>query len=311
MKNEMIVLTHIDLDAVGCMLNIEFKMPSIPKKYFYTNYADMDNVITEIEEYVKNTGISTILIADVSFSDNVQALRRLHSLGHCTLIDHHLYPKNFFDEFKGMNIIHDMSKCAASLCQEYFDNINENLEKLTYIINIYDTWQDDHRHFGVAQDLNDYFWTSTEYGKPMPLVKQIIQNDYKLPENYIDKVKEINTAFNVAMKDYEERKLIQRAGDRTIIFTLDWFNRILINEMKNGQNIIIGAGPSGIIKIRINKNALYTIEQTNQMRFKLTGTESIGHPHAFTWKIKGPISLDILIKEVQKVNTVIQEILNV
>ena len=38
-QTELVVMTHHDLDALGCMLNIEYKMPGIPKKYFHTNYS--------------------------------------------------------------------------------------------------------------------------------------------------------------------------------------------------------------------------------------------------------------------------------
>ena len=38
MPDELIVLLHNDLDAIGAYINIEYKFPTLKKKYFYTNY---------------------------------------------------------------------------------------------------------------------------------------------------------------------------------------------------------------------------------------------------------------------------------
>ena len=48
MQDELIVFGHNDLDQIGSMLSIEYKMPNIQKKYFYTNYGDIEKQVQAI-----------------------------------------------------------------------------------------------------------------------------------------------------------------------------------------------------------------------------------------------------------------------
>lgn len=298
-KDELIVFGHNDLDMLGCMLNIEYKWPSIQKKYFFTNYANTNKIVDNIEDYCKFLDDVHILITDVSFSDNKDALKRLYSLGKCTHIDHHMYPDNFWDEFPNMKVIWNKEKSATKLCNEYFSNIgkNVNLDKLTYIIDTYDLWQVKSKHFDIAQDLNEYFWKCDI----LWLCEQIINNDFKLPKNYLNVINRIHEDYNEAIIKLEKRKLIYRSNKITVVFTNEWFNQILINEMKNGQDFVIGVNSYGIVKIRINECASYTDEQKNNLRLKLIGNSDLGHMNAFTYKIKEVPTFDNITKEIERV----------
>lgn len=307
MTNELIVFTHNDLDALGCALNLEYKWPTIPKKYFHTNYANIDQRVDEIEAYIKENGNTHIVIPDVSFSDNKDSLRRLYNLGKCTHIDHHLYPEGFWDEFPNMKVVWDKSKCATKLCNEYLGNTGKNvgLDKLTYIIDVYDLWQTNNEAFDFSQDLNEYFWKNDiAY-----LCNEIVANDFKLPQNFNQVVSNIRHTYEEAIENYEKRKLIYRADDITIAFINDWFNQVLVRDMKNGQNIVVGANSYGIIRIRIKAEAPYTDAQKNALRLELTGTENIGHMNAFTYKMKDAISFNHVIKEVEKIVGTIQKLM--
>jgi oligoribonuclease NrnB/cAMP/cGMP phosphodiesterase (DHH superfamily) len=305
MNTELIVFTHNDLDALGCMLNIEYRMPSIHKKYFYTNYNNISKKVDEIEEYIKDRTDIHILIPDVSFSTGKDELRRLYNLGKCTVIDHHLYPDEFWDEFPNMKVIHSTEKSATLLCNEYFGNTgkNINLDKLTALIDIYDLWKIKNPHFNSAQDLNEYFWKyDIEY-----LCNEIIQNEYKLPKNFLSLIDTIHTNYNAALEKFEKRNLIHRSGELTICFVDEWFNQILIKEMKEGKNFVICANSRGIIKIRINESAPYSVDVKNKIRIDLIGTSYIGHMNAFSYKMKNPISFDNLMEEIEKVVKIIKE----
>ena len=108
--------------------------------------------------------------------------------------------------------------------------------------------------------------------------------------------------------DYEKRKLIFRGGEITVAFVNDWFNQILVKEMEEGQNFVVGINSFGIVRVRIKEEAPYTDVQKNNMRLILTGTKNIGHSNAFTWKIKDTISFDRVMQEIQKVtSTIIHE----
>lgn len=302
---ELVVFTHSDLDAAGCVLNIEFKLPSIPKKYFYTNYGDIEKITQEVIQYIKENNIQSLLMADVSFATNKECLAEIMELGiDVTLIDHHQYPEDFFSDFPSLKLIHDTSKSATLLCNEYLKNTgkNENLDKLTKIIDVYDIWQINDPKFNFAQDLNEYFW---RYSIPV-FCKGVQEAGWNLPHDFLPVVRHIRQEYTNGIKDYEERGLIQRGGKITLCFGHDWFNQILIREMNQGQDFVIGLSSYGIIKVRISEKADYTNEQKRFLMKELTG-KITGHENAFTYKMKS-VSFDKLINESQRIAKIIQNL---
>lgn len=296
--NELIVFLHNDLDAAGSQINIEYKFPEVKKKYFYTNYGDLPQKVQEIADYVQENGNEKILCADVSFSDNPQALRILTQLGSVTVIDHHMYPDGFWENFPEVKVIYDKTKSAALICNEYFSNTgkNPNLDKLTNIINLYDLWQDLHPGFGIAQDLNEYFWT---YSVDV-FSKTFIENGWKLPKDYSTVVAAQREKFALDIADLEKRKLIHRMGETTLVFADSCFNQILIKDMKKGQNFVINFSSYGIVKVRINQRCGYPDVLLNTLRLELTGNAESCHLHAFTYRIE-KVNFNKLMDEAQRI----------
>jgi oligoribonuclease NrnB/cAMP/cGMP phosphodiesterase (DHH superfamily) len=305
MSEELIVFTHNDLDALGCMLNIEFKMPGIKKKYYHTNYKNIPDIVDQIEAHIKEHGNTHILMPDVSFSDNKEHLRRLYTLGKCTHIDHHLYPDGFWDEFPDMKVVWDKTKSATLLCNEFFQNTgkNQSLDNLTHLIDVYDLWQTKSKYFGLSQDLNEYVWTH-DLGL---LSQKIVENDFNLPADFKDTVHGIREKYTKDIADFRARGLVQRSGDVTFAFVNDWFNQVLIEEMNNGVNVVVGISKFGITKVRINQDSDFTKEQLDRMRLELTGTSNIGHNLAFTYKCDTPKGFESLIDEAKKISCVIEQ----
>lgn len=306
MTNEIIVFTHNDLDAMGCALNIEYRFPNIPKKYFYTNYGNIKERVQEIKDHVQTNGNKIILIADVSFSDNKDSLRELYNLGRCTHIDHHMYPDGFWDEFPNMKVIWDTKKSATLLCNEYFGNAGKHprLDKLTRIIDIYDLWQSEEPEFPLAQDFNEYFWVNDFE----TLRNNIVTNDFKLPSDFVEVTESIKAKYTAEIADYEKRSLIQRAGPISLVLTPNWFNQIMTSEMANGQYLVVGINPYGIVRIRIKKDAPFTSEQKKEARLRLIGNSEVGHMDAFTYRYEGEKSFENTIKEAQRIVQVFNEV---
>ena len=310
--NELIVFTHNDADALGCVLNIEHKFPNVEKKYFYTNYANIDEIVDQIIEFKNQSNSQHIIIADVSFSDNKSSLAKLYDVfKSCTHIDHHMYPDGFWDDFPNMKVFWDKSRSATQICHDVFGNDVDQLTKLSKLIDVYDLWQEKHEMFNISQDLNEYFWHRVRVGNnPVSiesLAKEIVARDFKLPEDFIRTVRMIKEKYTAAIENYEERGLIKRAGEITICFIDDYFNQVLLKELAQGKNFVIGANSYGIIRIRVNRECPYTEEQLNKVRFDLTGNAEYGHLHAFTYRINGAASFEKLVEEVKKITQVIDK----
>jgi len=302
MKDELIVLTHNDLDALGCMLCIENKFPDTKKKYFHTNYGDLDRVVTELDLYVKENGNVNIIIPDVSFSTNKDALRKIYGMfsGFILHIDHHMYPDGFWDEFPKMKVVYDKTKCATLLCFETFDIKNQNLQTITKIIDVYDLWQTESPIFNIAQDLNEYFWNKNRFCDMFSQAIGFIDRGYKLPRDFDDTVQMIKYKIEQEIAESYQKKLIHRFGDISVVFAKEWFNQIMIREMDAGQNFVIGFSSWGLVKIRINQKFSST-EKKNKIREILTGEPDIGHMEAFSYKMKSGKSFENIMKEAEHV----------
>lgn len=308
MQDELIVFSHQDLDMAGSVINIEYKMPNIKKKYFYTNYGDIKQRVDDIEDYVKQHGNTHCLMTDISWSTNPDELHRMCSLFHkITLIDHHLYPDGFFGNYPKLKVHWDKSKSATLLTYEYLKNdipFNKDLFEITQLTDVYDLWQIRSPLFHKAQDLNTFFW---EVGKEK-FINDCIASGFKLPYYYESVVQDITRRYQEAVAKFENRKLIHRSGKITVAFVDEWFNQIIIQEMQQGKDFVINATSFGIFKIRISAEADISLDKKNLLRMALCGTADIGHENAFSYKMKDPVSFENIMKQIKFVISEINRI---
>ena len=308
MQDELIVCSHNDLDMALSVINIEYKMPGIKKKYFYTNYGDIDKQVQDIEDYVKQHGNKYCLMTDISWSTSPEALHKICSLFEkITLIDHHLYPDGFFDNYPKLKVHWDKTKSASLLTYEYFGNNasgNTDLAYITQLTDVYDLWQIRSPLFNKAQDLNTFFW---EVGKEK-FINDIINSGFKLPHYYDNVVEDITRRYNEAIVKFENRKLIHRSGKITLAFVDEWFNQIIIQEMQAGKDFVVNATTFGIFKIRISAEAQINREQKDLLRISLCGTKDIGHENAFSFKLKTQVSFENIMKELKHITEQINRI---
>lgn len=312
MKN--VVFSHNDLDALGCVLNIHAYL-SQNNEYYFTNYADIDTKVRQIQDYCTNNPVNQLYIADVSFGDNKEAFDVLYTLKKAGLVknilffDHHLYPEGFFDNYTDILVRYDKKRCATKILNDFClnelkkQNIGQ-LSQLSSLIDIYDIWQDTSKFFQASQHLNDYFWNkvySPQYGSVDKLIPLFENSNYWLPDDFSKVTNEIQEEFKKDHASYIERKLIRRSGDISILFIDNWFQPIQIEEMNNGANFVVGINSKGIIRIRVNNKWNGTLEQLDELRLLTCGTTTIGHSHAFTYKTKLGSGFDSLIKEAERV----------
>lgn len=306
MRNEIIVLTHNDLDALGCMANVEFKYPHVKKYYYHTNYSDIPGVVENAICCAGNRNIQTIFVLDVSFSQHPEELSRIcEHFKNVVYVDHHQYPEGFFQEYvnrSGVLIVHDVERSATALCADTLGNVgkNRNLDKLTKLIDIYDLWQTESRFFGIAQDFNDYFWHSHKYLEIEPLLSRLVKKDYSLPDDYAEVVERVHETRERDIAKFEADRLIHRVRELTVAFVNKWETRIQIAEAKKGQKYFVFLNNRGIVRVRIAASS--DLSDTQKRRFCeiLTGHADYGHLDAFTYKIPDT-GFDALTAEAKRV----------
>lgn len=298
----MLVFLHNDLDAVGCQMCIE-EMPFKITETFHTNYSDFTDKCNQILEYAKEHNETELLIADLSFADHLDELKMLVNTFDSVLhIDHHSYPEHFFQKVIGKGRYKckiDSTKCAAKICYDFFKLENKTLKVLIDVIDVYDCWRTESSMFDKSQNLNKYFW---EKGwDNFKQFKNTIPNDYK---ETIDKILKYEKEGIQKLKD---ANLIIRSKDNsqkiTFILNNEFFNPIMIEEMKQGQNFVVGIH-NGIVKFRVRKGALDSL-RLEDLRY-LTASKVTGHPLAFTYVI-GKDNMDT-VKEIQRISNIIDKL---
>lgn len=323
----MLCLLHNDLDAASCAWNIQTLVKI--KKFFFTNYANLTDIVNEVIDYAEKKNHNEIIIADVSMSDNQTALDKLYDYfvmkqgGGILYIDHHMYADGFFDKYSspGFKCIWDNTKSAGFLCREtftkktkYYDHklnqFNANLTRLTILADVYDCWRTDHPWFDEAQDLNEYFFFNKQAIEEnvVNFGNKLRENNFELFEDYPDFVKELHESQNKVIANMEDQHRILRMSKDgisvTLVMSWDCFNPILISEMKKGVDFVIGVNAYGTFKVRINGKSKLSLNFKKMLRKELVGNENFGHPEAFTYRIKD-LSYDNIQKESNKIVSLI------
>lgn len=288
MKNKtIVVLGHNDLDQLGCVLHINYRLPDNKKKYFYTNYRDLEQKVSEAYAYCFLERPSLLLITDISFSNHKHLLKKLEDVKQIcpvVLLDHHAYQDGFFDDIS-ISVYHDIEKSATKICEEYFRTNNANLNKISKLINAYDIWLMKSPIFRVSMNLNNFFYKKTENISIDQYAEQIRKDNYTLP-GFKEFLIEDTKLSNTKIENFKKRKLITHIGPKfTVAFVDEYFNEILFEEFSKDAEFVMIANSYGITRFRFNAFGNLTTKQKEEIKIKLIGTLDIGHLNAFSDKI--------------------------
>lgn len=291
----MIVLTHNDLDAVGCEICI--RRVAKVDKVFYEDYITLKQTVQEIVEYSKINNIDSIIVADISFSETPNLLQQLLNRFKTVIhIDHHSYPEGFkvSPKYTFKQIV-DPKRCACKICYDVFKINDKHLRDLTDVIDSFDRFVIDSPLFKQGVEMNEYFW---KYGY------QSFLREFKdsYPKNYESEIKIINEDVSKGLLEQEQKGLILRNGKTSIKFGMDYFIESQLGEFDNGQKGFLCVTPS-TIKIRLNQKS-FTEDQANKLRLKLIDIV-IGHPYAFTAGTKK--DQKELFEELKRMSTIIND----
>lgn len=304
-----VTLTHNDMDGMASLLMLMIKFK--PQEYFFTNYYDMEKSVNSVIHYKRTTGADTLLIADLSFSDNKELLEKLNTEfdGNIFYVDHHEYPDGFWDGFTFKKII-DTTRCAAKILYEDLylnrdiksDSFKEAANNFIEKVNTWDCWKDTDPAFEDAMYANEMFNSlKTDNYSIVNIAKDQIKHQFAIFKDLSTFAQNYDIACNKSKADLESKGLIQRCGDITFIFSWDFLPKIILDEYKAGQGIVV-AVQYGIFKVRINQHKGYTEEMIDDLRQHLTGMNKFCHLHAFTYKTDHTTPKDI-VSECEKIAT--------
>ena len=292
MKKDIVHFTHNDLDAIGCMLNLHIATPNFTKITYHTNYKDIVQKSNDIMTYITQNNISTLVITDISFSENKEILEEFWKVCqryniNMIHIDHHIYPDNFFDDIKWI-YRHDISKSATILTQEFFKTkgINKSLDNLSDIINVFDIWLQTDKLFPSSLKLDWGFHIYIENKSLDILCAEIIDNNYKLPSQYIKILEPYNETVVSKIQNYRKRNLITNDGFVTLAFVDDIYNNILYEEFSKKIPIIVIINSYGIIRFRFNSVYELPLKTRQTIRSIILKDKIIGHINAFSIKVE-------------------------
>jgi len=304
-------LNHNDLDALGCVLHLNEKTPNINKKYFYTNYRDLEEKVSDVYDFCFMNKPDLLLITDISFSSHKHLLKKLEEVKKIcpvVLIDHHAYEDSFFDEFD-FPIYHDVTKSATLICEEYFKTSNKSLNTLSRLINTFDIWDMKSPKFRVSLSLNNFFNKKTGNITIDEYANTIKNDGYRLPELKEFIKQDIETS-KTKIEDFKKRKLITSDGFFTVAFVDEYFNEILYEQfLKYKVEFVLIANSYGITRFRFNALGKFNTQQKEEIKQKLIGTLNIGHLNAFSDKIQNS-NFDKIMKKVEEVYNILSNYKN-
>jgi len=323
--DDLVVFTYNNgLDAMGCLLAINecFDDSQYNKHLFYTNYRDIPEELEKIKTQCDIKKPKFVIICDISFAENNLELHRFYEYCEQNTIkilffDHHLYPKDFFKTFTNIKSFWDKDKCSAKIIKDLLLPKCENVyfNKIIDIIDVFDTWQDEHKWFDFSQKFNNYF---SHLIKNNHSIKQIAEGfkerNYTLPDDFMSVTNILESEQEEHLETVENSGLVHRNIDAkvTLYFSNYHFNSFMINEHRNGQMFVINICNWGLIKVRINKDVQLDIHALNMIRLQCTGLVHTGHELAFTWVSDLDFVIfaqDSLINEAKRITKIIDNVI--
>lgn len=137
----MILITHTDLDGIGCEIVVRNFVPSIQdRQIFQCNYGVVDSTVRKILD----TTDEKLLVTDLSFErETAEYIERSHP-GRVELFDHHKTTLETLGDYSWASL--DTRYSATKILFEEFGRrypglaVPAALERFVYLVNDYDLW---------------------------------------------------------------------------------------------------------------------------------------------------------------------------
>jgi len=321
--NTIISLTHNDFDALACSLCIKEKFSSFGEIATYsTNYRNLQTLCHDIEDRIRanRENIKMLCITDISFQNHKQELLSLKWTAEefkipVLFVDHHLYEEGFFDDLKSpkFSVFWDDKFCAgmntfnALKFDETLPRIKA-LKKIIILADAFDVWKEELGEiFEFSKKLNEYFM----YRGKLNLIDYFYFSDYKLPDDFLPVVEEIQkTADDYYLKQKEKNLIFSPHSDYSFGFIDLYFNHCVDKVLKSGKKIFITASSFGAMRFRFLKEHQggFSDELIFKIKTAILDGEITGHLHSFVTDLDVS-STEKIIERFKQVDGIIREVL--
>lgn len=304
-------MTHHDLDALGCILSV--CTLNYNQEIFSTNYVNMREVTDNLVNACSKTYVKMILITDISFSGNKEILIELENLAKkinvsIVLIDHHVYPDNFFKDFKYLKIIHDIKHSASYLTQQFLrtKGKSSHLDNIIDLCDTYDIWQSSKPNFVLSMALNSYYWENVIKTSLQDFAFKICNNNFKIPSDFKNFYKNYLIDSKAKIQSFRKRNLITSDGFFSVAFVDEYFTEVLFEEFSKNVQFVMIANSYGITRFRFKDDSVLSRKTKEKIKLELLGTLEIGHLNAFSDKIKNS-NFDKIMDRVKSVYNIVEK----
>ncbi len=240
-KEKVVLVTHNDLDGVGCQIILKSICSHFDVTVINCNYDKVDkivkNLVTGSEHYDR------LFITDISVRDSsvVELIDKTTCFGHVVLLDHHETVEDLNNySWATVKMVDENNKrvCGTTLLLDYINNITKDIFKqyrdFAEIVRKWDTWDwFDHRNEEngmIPKKLNDLFHIYGIEKFETSMIEKLTLGDSIFDET--DKVildikqQEINNYIN--QKDCSFKKIVV---DNHIVGVV--FGEMYISELGN------------------------------------------------------------------------------
>jgi oligoribonuclease NrnB/cAMP/cGMP phosphodiesterase (DHH superfamily) len=249
-------LSHTDLDGYGCQFVAKNYFKNI--KFYNSNYGrEMDERYAKILEDIKTTGaeLNVILITDLNLTVE-QAKNFEEKIGFnknikLMVFDHHQSGQETAE--RNSWYLLDTKRCATKITYDFFSSLygkNDDLSKLTNVINAVDIWQSNDDDFELGKVCLGMIANAKELNRIMfdeantQFMFSLLEQSY---EFFDEKDAHITLEDNIhAMK----KNFFKKDKNDTLSNLVSNYNVELLNKMRNRMTIFY-KGHKGILTFNI------------------------------------------------------------
>jgi len=175
-NKKICVITHIDLDGIGCIVVSKFYLENLAETidYIFVDYDDIDTLNKNSLDYY-----DFIIFTDITPTNNLYNYLK-ENKKEVYIFDHHVTSFESLNEYdpdirRYVNYFYDVSICGTQIFYNFIISCGveefKNIKQFVMLINVYDCWITNSNYFSIAKDLNNVLMGMIKWKEPNSIYK--------------------------------------------------------------------------------------------------------------------------------------------